>query len=97
MRPPGDRVPGGPEAEPRAFELYVRGLGDSADIARRLCRHAQEWDSAGRPGSDGLRIRALPIAAGYVPAAGEQIIEKRWTRLVLDWPAPLGGAASTSR
>jgi hypothetical protein len=32
-----------------------------------------------------------------VPAAGEQIIEKRWTRLVLDWPAPLGGAASTSR
>ena len=96
MRPPGDRIPGGPEAEPRAFELYVRGLGDAADIARRLCRHAQEWDSAGRPGSDGLRIRALPIAAGYAPAAGEQIIEKRWTRLVLDWPAQPGRAASTS-
>jgi protein-L-isoaspartate(D-aspartate) O-methyltransferase len=97
MRPPGDRIPGGPEAEPRAFELYVRGLGDAADIARRLWRHAQEWDRAGRPGSDGLRIRALPIAAGYAPAAGEQVIEKRWTRLVLDWPAQPGRAASTSR
>ena len=88
MRPPGDRVPGGPEAEPRPFELYVRGFGEDADTARRLCRHAQAWAAAGRPGAGGLRIRALPIDVGYVPVANEEIIEKRWTRLVLDWPAP---------
>jgi protein-L-isoaspartate(D-aspartate) O-methyltransferase len=90
MRPPDDRFPGGPEAEPRPFELYVRGFGEGADTARCLRRHAQAWDAAGRPGGDGLRIHVLPIEVDYAPAANEQIIEKRWTRLVLDWPAQDG-------
>jgi len=34
-----------------------------------------------------LRIRALPIDVGYEPAANEDVVEKRWTRLVLDRPA----------
>jgi len=90
MRPPGDRIPSGPEAEPRPFELHVRGFGEDAEAARRLCRHAQAWDAAGRQGTDGLRIRALPRESGGAPAAGEHVIDKRWTRLVLDWPARPG-------
>ena len=96
MRPPGDRIPGGPEAEPRPFELYVRGFGEGAETARRLCEHAEAWDAAGRRGTAGLRIRALPIATGHVPAAGEHVIEKRWTRLVLDWPGQAGRGGSRS-
>jgi len=90
MRPPGDRNPTGPEAEPRPFELHVRGFGGDAETARRVCRHAQAWDAAGRRGTDGLRIRALPLDVGGAPAAGEHVIDKRWTRLVLDWPARPG-------
>jgi len=85
MRPPGDSLEA--EAAPRPFELYVRALGQGDGIARRLCRQAQAWDAAGRPGTDGLRIRALPIDVGYEPAANEDVVEKRWTRLVLDRPA----------
>ena len=65
----------------------MRALGQGGGIARRLCRQAQAWDAAGRPGTDGLRIRALPIDVGYEPAANEDVVEKRWTRLVLDRPA----------
>jgi hypothetical protein len=89
-RPPGDRIPGGSEAEPRSFELHVRGFGEDAEPARRLCGHAQAWDAAGRRGTDGLRIRVLPLDVDYAPAAGEHVIDKRWTRLVLDWPARPG-------
>jgi protein-L-isoaspartate(D-aspartate) O-methyltransferase len=89
MRPPGGSAPTG-AGEPKPFELYVRNFGRSAETARRLCEHARAWNAAGRPGSDGLRIRALPIDVAYAPAAHEQVIEKRWTRLVLDWPDRTG-------
>jgi hypothetical protein len=85
MRPPSDAGPGEPEPEPRPFELHVRGFGDGA-VGDRLRRHARAWDAAGRPASSGLRIRALPIDATYTPNAAEHVVEKRWTRLVLDWP-----------
>src|SRR5215510_4569086 len=85
MRPPGEGFEA--EAASRPFELYVRALGQGDGIARRLCRHAQAWDAAGRPGADGLRIRALPIDVAYQPAPNEYVVEKRWTRLVLDRPA----------
>ena len=85
MRPPSDSCPSEPEREPKPFELYVRGFGSGA-LEDRLRRHARAWDAAGRPASSGLRIRALPIDATYTPNAAEHVVEKRWTRLVLDWP-----------
>jgi protein-L-isoaspartate(D-aspartate) O-methyltransferase len=95
MRPPGDSASAG--AEPRPFELYVRGLGEGVATGGRLLGHARAWNLAGRPGSDGLRIRALPIDVPYTPTAHEQVIEKRWTRLVLDWPDEAGREPSKSR
>ncbi len=85
MRPASDSCPSEPEREPKLFELYVRGFGSGA-LEDRLRRHARAWDAAGRPTSSGLRIRALPIDATYTPNAAEHVVEKRWTRLVLDWP-----------
>jgi protein-L-isoaspartate(D-aspartate) O-methyltransferase len=90
MRPPGDSVPASAEPEPRSFELHIRSFGEDGDSGWRLLLHAQAWDGAGRPGAAGLRIRALPIDVGYTPTAQEQVVEKRWTRLVLDWPAQTG-------
>ncbi len=87
MRPSGD-----PGSEPRPFELYVRSFGEE-HTARRLCEHVRAWNAAGRPGSDGLRIRALRIETPYMPAVHEWIVDKRWTRLVLDWPDRLAREA----
>ncbi len=85
MRPPSDSCPSEPERKPQPFELHVRTFGDGA-LDDRLRQHVRSWDGAGRPSSSGLRIRALPIDAAYSPDAAEQVVEKRWTRLVLDWP-----------
>ncbi|PYN54271.1 MAG: hypothetical protein DMD94_15480, partial [Candidatus Rokuibacteriota bacterium] len=69
-----------------APDLTGTADGRCRDVARCAGRHARAWDAAGRPTSSGLRIRALPIDATYTPNAAEHVVEKRWTRLVLDWP-----------
>jgi len=90
MRPPGQPAPFLDYNEPFApgppFALFVRLFGTDESLARRLIARIQAWDAAGRPSSDGLRIRAYPSDSGYVPAEGEIVVEKRWTRLMLDWP-----------
>ena len=69
------------------FEVAVRGLGaGSGPLADRLAAQVAAWDAHGRPSTDGLRIRAYPAGT---PAVGSTVIDKRHTRLVLDW----GGAA----
>ena len=97
MRPPGDPPPVERETEPQPFELFVRSFGGGGHGAPRLLEHVRAWDVAGRPGTDGLRVRAFPIEVEYVPGAPEQVIAKRWTRLVLDWPAQTDPRASGAR
>lgn len=72
--------------ENASFELYVRSFGAADDAARRLVEQVRAWDAAGRPASEGLRIRAYPKDAGYAPAEGELAVQKRWTQFVFDWP-----------
>ncbi len=74
--PPGDH----------AFELVIRSYGPDDAVARRLRDQVLAWAAAGRPSTDGLRIRAYPDGAVYERRAGEFVIPKRWNRLVLDWP-----------
>ena len=91
MRPPGQSAPllnycdlfvPGP-----SFPLYVRQFGSDESLARRLVDHVRAWDAAGRPSTDGLCVRAYRQEAEPVPLEeGDIVIEKRWTRLVLDWP-----------
>ncbi len=97
MRPLGDRVPVEAETEPRPFELHVRSFGDAGHPARRLLGHARAWDAAGRPGTEGLRIRAFPIEAAYASLPHELVVTKRWSRFVLDWPAQTDTRASGPR
>jgi hypothetical protein len=94
MRPPGQSVPlvdidelfapDSPFLQP--FALSVRQFGSDESIARRLITQIQAWDAAGRPSADGMHIRAYPKNFEYVPSEGEFVIEKQWTRLVLEWP-----------
>jgi protein-L-isoaspartate(D-aspartate) O-methyltransferase len=69
------------------FDLTLRGYGDSTTLVSRIRTRVAEWEAAGRPGTQGLRIRAYPIGAGYEPAPGEVMVIRPWHRFVLDWPA----------
>lgn len=63
-------------------ELAVLGYGNDA-VAGDLLTHVRAWESAGRPGTDGLRIDAYP--AGVSAPDGDFVIEKGECRLILSW------------
>jgi len=91
MRPPGQSATLVDYSELFAsgpsFTLFVRQFGADEVLARRLVDHIQAWDAAGRPSTDGLRVRAYKRERDPVPRGEDGIVvEKRWTRLVLDWP-----------
>lgn len=77
------RPPGAEEAV--TFEAWVRGYGPDGDrLAERLAAAIRAWESAGRPATSALRIRAYPVGA----ADGERAaftVEMPHTRFLLDW------------
>ena len=89
MRPPGESAPLANINELFAsvapIALFVRQFGPDDSLAQRLIARIQAWDAAGRPSSGGVRVRAYPKDTGYVASEGEFVIEKEWTRFVLDW------------
>ena len=46
------------------FDLTLRAYGDSTTLVSRVRTRVAEWEAAGRPGTQGLRIRAYPIDGG---------------------------------
>lgn len=68
------------------FPLFVRQFGTDEALAKRLVAHIQAWDAAGRPSSDKMHIRAYPKSAEVAPAEGQYVIEKQWTKLLLELP-----------
>ena len=90
MRPPGhslvllpfDKLITGDQP----FALFVRQFGSDASVAHRLITQIQAWDAAGRPSSDEMRVRAYPKDSEYGSAEGEYVIDKQWTKLVIEWP-----------
>jgi len=85
VRPPGSDSSSEQPDGSETFELFVRSFGPGTELARRLVEQARAWDAAGRPSSNGLRIRAYPKDTDYVPSTDEFVVRKRWTQLVLDW------------
>jgi protein-L-isoaspartate(D-aspartate) O-methyltransferase len=92
MRPPGQPAPLGAYLElyipGPPFPLFVRQLGPDESPARRLVARVRDWDAAGRPSSAGMRVRAYRQGVTDIPPTGEGeiVVEKGWTRLLLDWP-----------
>ncbi len=70
---------------PSPASLVVRSYGPDTSLADRLVEQVLAWDAAGRPSTERLRIRAYPRESGCVPDARAVVLEKRHTRLVLDW------------
>ena len=85
MRRPGQPVP--PDDWKTPFTLFVRQFGPDESLAQRFLEHIKAWDNAGRPSTEGLRVKVYPKDAEYIPAENEFVIEKTWSKLGLNWPA----------
>jgi len=91
MRPPGEAIPLAAPNKPSdndiPFQLFVRQFGPDESIAQRFIHQIQAWDASGRPASERMHILAYPKDSEYLPVQGEFVIEKQWTKLVIEWPA----------
>jgi hypothetical protein len=87
MRPPGEALPflTIDQLENQTLALFVRQFGSDAALAEHLIERIHAWDAAGRPASEGMRIRAYPRDAEYSLLPTEILLEKQWTKLVIDW------------
>ncbi len=77
----GQQVAGG-----GPFELGVRAFGTGGlELTQRLASAVRDWHASGRRATTGLRIRAYPQASN-IDGDAAAVIEKHYTRLLLDWP-----------
>ncbi len=74
-------APDSPTALP--FPLFVRQFGPDESAARRLLAQIEAWKAGGS--SDRMRIRAYRKEAAYSPSTGEILLEKQWTKLIIEW------------
>jgi protein-L-isoaspartate(D-aspartate) O-methyltransferase len=65
--------------------LVVLSYGPDTSLADRLVAQVLAWDAAGRPSTERLRIRTYPRESECTPDADAVVLEKRHTRLVLEW------------
>ncbi|MGE5462823.1 MAG: hypothetical protein ACM3PS_05690, partial [Syntrophothermus sp.] len=95
MRPPGQSLPmiklqkgflpDSPATQP--FPLFIRQFGRDDSIVQRLLTHIQAWKAANSPTSNTMQIRAYRKDQDYQPSEGEILLEKPWTKLVIQWPS----------
>jgi protein-L-isoaspartate(D-aspartate) O-methyltransferase len=70
------------------FAVDVLGYGPSgAQHAGELAGLLAAWDAAGRPATSQLRLRVYSRDAHVDLAPGEVLLQKRWSQLIVDWPA----------
>jgi hypothetical protein len=73
-----------PNAEDGSIFISVRVHEDAA-VGERLRTATVAWDEAGRPSL--RRLRVYPLGYPYQPQAGEIVLMRPCTRLILDWPS----------
>jgi protein-L-isoaspartate(D-aspartate) O-methyltransferase len=91
--------PGYSDGTNKRFRLCVSQFGPDNFPAYRLLKLVRTWCSGGRLSTRRLRVLAYPKDSmgsrirgrdfDHTSAKDEFVIEKQWTRLVLDWLAPM--------
>jgi len=94
MRPPDQSLPmvtleqgflpDSPATQP--FPLYIRQFGQDRSISERLAAQIRAWKASGSPPSERMKIRAYRGDSDYSPSEGEVVLEKQWTKLIIEWP-----------
>ncbi len=68
-----------------AWAFLLRGFSSLPLPVRLKGGLLLDWTTFGLPAQGNLRIRAYPRDQNYTPSRQELVIDKQWTRLVLDW------------
>jgi len=89
MRPPDQPLPLFTQdklaASDLPFALFIRQFGANDSITERLITEIRAWNAAGRPALE--KIRAYPRNSPYMPSKNEVMIERQWTKLIMEWQA----------
>jgi protein-L-isoaspartate(D-aspartate) O-methyltransferase len=93
MRPPGFAPPPQEDrsAQNSLFELFLRVYGPNDALVQHMIAQFATWNSAGRPNEagflsgGGLQIKAYPPDRDYTPTGKAMVLDKKWTKLVLNW------------
>lgn len=89
MRPPDQPLPLFTQdklvASDLPFALFIRQFGANDSITQRLITEIQAWNAAGGPALE--KIRAYPRNSQYMPSKNEVMIERQWTKLIIEWQA----------
>ena len=67
------------------FELYVRNFGPGTRMAQHWLKYIRDWDQAGRPNTSKWHIRGILGETEYQPTAGEFLVNKPWTKLIISY------------
>jgi len=84
--PPRERWPLHPVSNEQPFELWMCSFGSDLGLAERLMAHLAAWETAGRPTTQNLRIRAYRLESIDTPTANEVLLQTEWTQFVINWP-----------
>ena len=89
MRPPDQPLPlFTPDklvASDLPFALFIRQFGANDLLTQRLITEIRAWNTTGRPALE--KIRAYPRNSQYIPSRNEVVIERQWTKLIMEWQA----------
>jgi hypothetical protein len=77
-------IPDSPATQP--FPLYIRQFGPDKSIAERLAAQIRAWKAAGSPPSETMKVRAYRRDSDHRPSESEMVLEKQWTKLIIEWP-----------
>ena len=89
MRPPDQPLPLFTQdklaASDLPFALFIRQFGANDSITERLITEIRAWNATGRPALE--KIRAYPRNSQYMPSKNEVMIERQWTKMIIEWQA----------
>lgn len=89
MRPPDQPLPlftlDKLVASDLPFALFIRQFGANDLLTQRLITEIRAWNATGRPALE--KIRAYPRNSQYIPSKNEVVIERQWTKLIIEWQA----------
>jgi protein-L-isoaspartate(D-aspartate) O-methyltransferase len=89
MRPPDQPLPlftlDKLVASDLPFALFIRQFGANDLLTQRLITEIRAWNATGRPAVE--KIRAYPRNSQYIPSKNEVVIERQWTKLIIEWQA----------
>jgi hypothetical protein len=89
MRPPDQPLPlftlDKLVASDLPFALFIRQFGSNDLLTQRLITEIRAWNATGRPALE--KIRAYPRNSQYIPSKNEVMIERQWTKLIIEWQA----------